>query len=221
MPTKPNIIFEDASLMVVEKPAGLPCLPEKNGVSPTLVDLLKLHTSRLKDFGLVHRLDNDTSGLIVIAKTSGTYDNLRKQFSTEDVSKEYVTLVVGNPPERGIIDAPIAHHPRKKKKMIVSKEGRPAHTEYEKIKVYQGFSLLKVMITTGVRHQIRVHLASLGYPLLGDKLYQNPKKRVEDIFNPPHHLLHAHRLEFLHPVSHEKIASECDLPASFQELLKT
>ncbi|OGQ21341.1 MAG: hypothetical protein A3I05_01905 [Deltaproteobacteria bacterium RIFCSPLOWO2_02_FULL_44_10] len=221
MPAKPNIIFEDASLMVIEKPAGVPCLPEKDGVSPTLVDLLKLTNSPLPDFGLVHRLDNDTSGLLIIAKTKDAYENLREQFSKGKIHKEYLALVVGNPPKQGEIERPIVHHPRKKKKMILSHKGRPAHTEYRTLKRYGDHTLLEINISTGVRHQIRVHLASDGYPLAGDRLYQNPKRRAEETLKLDHHLLHASRLVFKHPESGETCEFTSALPLSFEKILKT
>lgn len=240
-----KVRHRDDTIIIIEKPAGLPCLPSRGGVSPTLAEQLMANApelSELPDFGLVHRLDNDTSGLVVVARTKEAYENLRRQFSEGKVEKEYLALVVGRPPTEGAITSPIAHHPRKKKKMIASPAGRPAHTEYKVVQRYlspltpslspQGervsegrvrgglhYALVRVQIKTGVRHQIRVHLASIGHPLAGDKLYQNVHKRSDDVVKLPRHFLHASRVVFSHPGTHKKIAVTSSLPPDLVDAL--
>lgn len=206
-----KIHYEDTEVLVIEKPAGIPCLSVKNGKRPALSELI---SSKYPSAKLVHRLDNDTSGLILAAKTSQAYENLRQQFSSHTkVLKEYIALVIGRPPKSGKITSAIAHHPRKKKKMIVCEsearakalKARMAVTIFKIINRYRSssslnnYALLDIQIKTGVRHQIRAHLASIGFPIAGDKLYQNIKKRKEDILPLDRHFLHASRLGFTHP----------------------
>lgn len=204
-----QINYEDQDVLVIEKPAGIPCLPAKGSSSTTLYDMIiraRPSQKNIKEAGLVHRLDNDTSGVMLAAKTEKAYEHLREQFDEGKVLKEYVALVVGNPPAKGTIEDPIAHHPRKKKKMIVSKNGRPASTKFKVIKRFgKKYALLRVEIRTGVRHQIRVHLASMGFPIAGDRLYQNPGKRSEDVLPLKRHFLHASKIGFEHPGTNERI----------------
>ncbi|MBI4212254.1 MAG: RluA family pseudouridine synthase [Deltaproteobacteria bacterium] len=207
------IHYEDDALLIVEKPAGIPCLPGE--ISPCLADQLPAAQKELPDFGLVHRLDNETSGLLVIVKNKGTYEILRRQFAEGLIEKEYVAFVVGHPPKQGVIETPISHHPRKKKKMVVSPEGRPAHTEYEVLEHHGPNSFVSVHISTGVRHQIRVHLASIGHPIVGDKVYG--KASVDS----SRHFLHAHAIAFHHPLTGEDMEFTSPLPADFEEVLES
>jgi 23S rRNA pseudouridine1911/1915/1917 synthase len=130
-----------------------------------------------------------------------------------------MALVVGNPPAKGTIEDPVAHHERKKKKMVVSKSGRPAETKFKVAKRFgKKYALLSVEIRTGVRHQIRVHLASAGFPIAGDKLYQNPKKRAEDTLPLKRHFLHASTLGFKHPKTNKWTEFSSDLPKELKRL---
>lgn len=222
--------FEDQWLMIVEKPSGMPCLPAKEGILPTMVDLLELRECPLPDYGLVHRLDNETSGVLIIAKTLEAYESLRKQFSEDTIKKEYLTLVLGYAPDKGRIETTIAHHPRKKKKMVVCEseaksielKARPARTDYICIEHLllnkTPYSLLRVTISTGVRHQIRAHFASIGFPVAGDELYQNQKKRSEDCLRLMRHFLHASRIVFEHPTTRERIDVESPLPEELHHI---
>lgn len=242
MALEPQLIHEDQDLLVIDKPAGMPAVSLKEGETGTLAEWILKRLPKQADIGpgrteagLVHRLDNDSSGIILAARSEPAYAKLREQFQQGKVQKEYLVLVVGHPPAAGSIDFPIAHHPRKKKKMVVCEskdrakawEGRPATTKFSLLHRYtlsqaEGsalYALLGVTITTGVRHQIRVHLASLGYPIAGDRLYQTPKKRAVDILKLDRHFLHAHRLTFSHPLTGKTIAFTSPLPHNLQKAL--
>lgn len=242
MASTPHIIYEDQDLLVIDKPAGMPTISLKEGERGTLAEWLLAQLPAQAgigpgrtEAGLVHRLDNDSSGIILAAKNEPAYANLREQFRQGKAQKEYLALVVGHPPEAGSIDFPIAHHPRKKKKMVVCESearaeawgGRPATTKFSLLHRYTLsqaersalYALLRVTITTGVRHQIRVHLASLGYPIAGDRLYQSPKKRAADILKLDRHLLHAHRLTFSHPSTGKTTTHTSPLPHNLQKAL--
>ena len=196
----PNVILSDDSIIALGKPAEMSAVLLSEGESGTVASwLLEKFPEQIEiengplEAGLVHRLDNDTSGLMLAARTQSIYEKLRKEISDGSIEKIYLALVLGIPPDSGIIEKDIAHHPRKKKKMVVcdtldiSKKykGRNAKTEFSVIERFKlrsiSYALLEVTIKTGVRHQIRTHLASKGFPISGDKLYQNAKKRVEEI----------------------------------------
>lgn len=199
------ILYENENILAVEKERGLPTLPLPSGKSETLASLLATYYPEMTSIGgefqsgIVHRLDNDTSGIIIAARNQKTYEVLRAMWNTDQVEKGYLAWVVGHAPISGSLNQPIAHHPTNHKKMVVctsKKEAkklkaRNAETQFKRLKVVDNMSLLQVKIKTGVRHQIRVHLASLGFPLLGDALYG--KKRTENIKG---HLLHLHRIYF-------------------------
>lgn len=170
-PQIPKIIDEDEHLCVLEKPAAWPSVAAKPGtLDPKSVE--GWLQARYPAARLVHRLDNETSGLMLAAKTTRVWEHLRKIWKTEAVVKKYRALVVGKTPPSGTISTPIAHHPRKKKKMVPGgKKARPALTQYKTLRHFKDYSLIEIRITTGVRHQIRVHLASIGHPVAGDKIY--------------------------------------------------
>ncbi|MDO8526666.1 MAG: RNA pseudouridine synthase [Deltaproteobacteria bacterium] len=192
----PKIIYEDDALIMVEKPAGM-----SSTLQNSVEEWLQKKFPKAK---LVHRLDNDTSGLMVAAKDEATFEKLRAIWKTDGVVKKYTALVLGRTPSHGIITTPIAHHARKKKKMMTGGEkARPAHTEYKTIKHFKNFSLIEVQITTGVRHQIRMHMASIGHPLAGDRLYQKSKKE-EDTTGLTRHFLHLSHLELLGKTFHSE-----------------
>lgn len=243
MGDQPRILHADEAVLVIEKPAGWPAVPMEGGIERTLaawiVEQFPVQKSigpKAEEAGLCHRLDNDTSGLLVAARTDEVYRRLRQQFDEGAVRKEYAALVLGRPPSDGTIDLPIAHHPRKKKKMVVcsselqAKEwkARPARTAFEMQARYRfeakgvpaiEYALLFVTITTGVRHQIRAHLASVGHPIAGDRLYQNPRMRSADALPLMRQFLHATRIAFLHPASGTEVVFSSSLPDDLETAL--
>ncbi len=240
----PSLIHEDAALLVLEKPAGMPAVAVQGRSQGTLAEwILERYPSQegvgeAGEAGLVHRLDNDTSGLILAGRTQAAYDRLRRQFDAASVRKEYLALVVGAAPERGECGRAIAHHPRKRDRMAVCEsrgreaewKGRPALTAFEAIGRFTlpsqapsgrtFYTLLSVTIATGVRHQIRAHLAHLGYPVAGDALYANARARQEDALGLTRHFLHASRLVLRHPEGGEMISFESPLPGDLSAALE-
>ena len=229
-----EIVYEDDVLLVATKPAGLATLAKPGGIASLSEELVKMRPElgEIPDNGIAHRLDNDTSGIICIGKTTTAYENLRSQFADGTARKHYTALVLGGTPDHETIEAPIAHHPRKKTKMVVceSKEraeelkARPAHTIYSVAQRYllgdTAYTLLDVVIASGVRHQIRAHLAWVGFPLSGDELYQNTKKRAEDVLPVKRHFLHASKLEINHPTTGDRIFLESKLPDDLSKILE-
>lgn len=241
----PKLIYADDTILVLDKPAGMPSASLKKDEAGTLAawilrefpEQARLDGGTL-EAGLVHRLDNDTSGVIVAARTGAALDHMRRQFDECAVTKEYAALVLGTPPDGGKIGDPIAHHPRKKKKMIVCKsivesktlKARPALTEFtlkgrfvstDTSSHQSHFALLSVTILTGVRHQIRAHLASIGHPIAGDKLYQNSKIRKDDMPGLKRHFLHAERISFVHPTTGAEVEYVAELPAELSFMLSS
>ncbi len=219
----PRVIYEDDQIIALCKPAGMPSASLRAEEADTLAAWLLKEHPHLRDLpngeleaGLLHRLDNDTSGVIVAAKTLSAYKKMKEDISAV-ANKNYLALVVGFAPDTGKIDAPIAHHPRKKKKMLVcagvcprtAKNPRPATTLFKSIARFNidgtKYTLLLASIKRGVRHQIRAHLASAGYPISGDVLYMNAQKKGDDRLFPQRQLLHAHSIEFYHPEDGRKI----------------
>ncbi len=198
-----KIVHQDEWLLAVDKPAGLPVLPTPNGEEKTLATKITRQfpeQKKIPDCGIVHRLDNDTSGIVLIARSVEIYETLRELWNTEAVKKMYLAIVLGKLKGDGDITTPIAHHPSKKKKMVpAGKSGRTAITHWKSKKVIGDYTLLEVSITTGVRHQIRIHLASIGHPLAGDSLYQKTKHHTQNPRGLTHHLLHLSQLVFPHP----------------------
>lgn len=200
------IVHEDESIIVVDKPAGMVVHPAPGHSRGTLVNALLYHCADLAGIGgverpgIVHRLDKETSGLVVVAKTDPALQSLSQQFQDRIVKKEYLALVKGRMKnKRGIIDSPIGRHKISRKKMSLDPDGgRAAQTEYELTQCFEGFSYLRLFPKTGRTHQIRVHLASIGHPILGDKLYGGAKS--VPLKKPlSRHALHAHKLELRHP----------------------
>jgi len=192
---KLNIIFEDNELLVINKPAGL-VVHEGNGpVTSTLVDLLAHHLpkSSLKAnrYGLLHRLDKDTSGIILIAKTRDNFNYLQTLFRQRQIHKEYLVLVHGHlTPKRGIIKIPLSRDLIKRTQIVPHASGKIAETSYAVTSYYKGFTYLRAQPATGRTHQIRVHFSSLGYPVVGDKTYGKPDSL-------PRQFLHAHKISFV------------------------
>ena len=201
-----NIVYEDESVLVVDKPAGIVVHPAPGHSEHTLVNAILGHCPALacgEVFrpGIVHRLDKDTSGLIVVAKLETAREWLVRQFKEGAVHKEYLALVVGNPPPFATIDAPIGRHPVRRKRMAIVATGKPARTDYT-VREYVGdFALVSAMPATGRTHQIRVHFESIGHPVAGDRTYGGKASRQALSGVLKRQFLHAHRLSFRLPGS--------------------
>jgi 23S rRNA pseudouridine1911/1915/1917 synthase len=229
-----DIVYEDDTLVVVNKPAGLVVHPAAGTPSGTLANALAYHFQQLPDRGtgvrpgIVHRLDRDTSGLLVVAKTEAALETLSDQFRDRSVFKSYVALVHGRvSPESGKIDQPLGRDPSNRTRMAVVRGGRNALTLYRVRRAFDRFTLLEVELKTGRTHQIRVHLAWLKYPVVGDETYgggrdntiQDPRLRAQ-IRNLKRHFLHAEKLAFTHPETNELVKFESPLPVNLVEILK-
>lgn len=167
--------------------------------------------------GIVHRIDKDTSGLLIIAKNDIAHINMSEQIKNHEVKKTYIALVRGKTKEnQATIDMPIARSDKDRTKMAVSKKGKNAITHFEVMERFKNYTLLKVNIETGRTHQIRVHLSQLGYPIVGDFVYSNGKNP----FGVQGQMLHSYRLEFKHPISGEEMKLEANLPKYFNEILE-
>lgn len=213
-------VFEDEHLIVVDKPAGLAVHPGPGHPDGTLVNALLALCPDIRGIGgelrpgIVHRLDLDTSGLMVAAKTQPAHQRLTEQLKNREFRKEYRAVSVGLvTPESGTIDAPIGRDPRHRQRMAVDAGGRAARTHYQTLEDLVGHTLLNLILETGRTHQIRVHLAYLGYPLLGDALYGNASPLTSRQF------LHAARLGFRHPVTGAWMEHRADLPADLSTAL--
>jgi 23S rRNA pseudouridine1911/1915/1917 synthase len=220
--TQLRIIYEDDDLLVVDKPAGMAVHPSPGHSAGTLVHALLAYSPTLsgvagkKRPGIVHRLDKDTSGLIMVAKNDAAHLALAKQLKDRKVEKTYIALVEGHidPPE-GVIDAPIARHPTHRRKMAVAAGGRESRTRFRVLREIGGYSLVELHPETGRTHQLRVHLASIGHPVAGDRMY-GYAKRVDGF---PRQFLHAQRLVFAHPTTGERIEVEAELAEDLRETL--
>ncbi len=212
-----SIVDEDAALIVIDKPAGLVVHPGSGNWEGTLANALLHHAPQLAGVpraGIVHRLDKDTSGLLVVAKTLPAQTALVRQLQARTVVREYVALATGDIARGGTVDAPIGRHPTRRTTMAVVATGRPARTHYEVVERFGTATLLRCRLETGRTHQIRVHLASLGHPLVGDPAYG---RKGGVAF--PRQALHAARLELVHPVTGERRAWRSPLPPDFALLL--
>ncbi|MFN2529932.1 MAG: RluA family pseudouridine synthase [Pyrinomonadaceae bacterium] len=227
-----EIVYEDNSIVVVNKPAGLIVHPAAGLASGTLANAIAYHFEQLASQhtvrpGIVHRLDRDTSGLLVVAKTEFALEHLADQFRERTVFKSYVALVHGRMETRtGQIDQPIARDPRNRTRMAVVRGGRSALSLYTVHQRYQRFTLLDVELKTGRTHQIRVHLASVNHPVVGDEVYGGGRDNsIQDaqlrarIRKLGRHFLHAEKLAFAHPETGTKMEFNAPLPAQLQDLL--
>lgn len=225
-----SIVFEDDSTVVVNKPAGMTTHPGAGVISGTLVNALLFHckgtlsgiSGTLRP-GIVHRLDKDTTGLIVVAKSDLAHQSLAMQIRERQVGRIYQALVEGViADDSGCISKPIGRHPVRRKEMAVVENGRSAQSDFIVIKRFSKFTLVQVKLKTGRTHQIRVHMASIGFPVAGDLVYNNKQSGTES-WRKKHGLLgqalHAFRLTFKHPKTDKPLAFEAELPEDFQKLL--
>ena len=218
-----NIVYEDGDLLVVDKPAGLAVHPAPGHPAHTLVNAILSQLSELPDVGewprpgIVHRLDKDTSGLVVVAKNNGAQLDLAGQFQDRSVKKVYLALVKGNlTPQDGAIEAPIGRDRNRRERMAVvtGDKGREARTGFHVVRYIGDYTLLEIRPETGRTHQIRVHLAAIGYPVVGDKVYGVKSQYLERQF------LHACRLGFKLPSTGEYVEFTSELPADLEQALK-
>ncbi len=216
--------YEDESIIVIDKPAGLVVHPGSGNWQGTMLNALLHHAPELAGIpraGIVHRLDKDTSGLLVVARTLPAQTDLVRQLQARSVKRDYLALVYGSVESEGEVDAPVGRDPRVRTRMAVTDRGKHALTRYRPVRHYAGATLLECGLATGRTHQIRVHLHSLGHPIVGDPVYRLPGRRrgdsMLDAFR--RQALHAWRLAFVHPASGETMRFESPLPADMRELL--
>lgn len=225
-----DIVYEDAHLLIVNKPKGIVVHPAAGNPKDTLVNALLYHCgTSLSGIngvirpGIVHRIDKDTSGLLAVAKTDAAHVSLAEQISSHSFERQYMAVVNGHlKDEIGIVDAPIGRHPIDRKKMAVVKEGKPAVTHYSVVLHLERADLVSLQLETGRTHQIRVHMASLGHPLLGDTVYGGGKSRFEVTHSAllSGQCLHAKTISFLHPATGELMRFDSELPQYFTEALR-
>ena len=218
-----DVLFEDEAVLVLNKPPGLVVHPAAGNESGTLVNALLFHDSVFKSVeraGMVHRLDKDTSGVMVVAKTAAALAELQRQFKARETGKEYLALVWRHPPARGRIENLIGRHPVHRKKMAVLKEGgRGAVSSFEVQETFAEAALVRVKIETGRTHQIRVHMAHLGHPIVGDSVYGRARKQKLPV-DAQRQMLHAFRLEFTHPATGKRLSFEAPLFDDMRHLLE-
>jgi 23S rRNA pseudouridine1911/1915/1917 synthase len=229
-----DIVFEDEYLAVINKPAGMVVHPGAGVQHGTLANAVAYHFgiqdpgSKIQNrFGIVHRLDKDTSGLIVVAKTDEVHEALSEQFRERKVYKSYVALVHGSPDQNsGTVEAPIARNKHNRLRMKVAAHGRSALSLWKVRKRYTKFTLLDVEIKTGRTHQIRVHAAYINHPIVGDEIYNEGRDNTvadinvrNGINSMPRFFLHAERIAFTHPKTHERLEFRQDLPSELRQFL--
>lgn len=218
-----EIIYEDNDIIVVNKPKGMVVHPANGNPDGTLVNaIMNICKDSLSGIGgeirpgIVHRLDKDTSGLLIVAKNDKAHINLSEQIKNREITKKYIALVRGVIKENeATIDMPIARSDKDRKKMAVKKTGKKAVTHFKVIKRYKDYTLLDIKIDTGRTHQIRVHMAEIGYPVVGDIVYSNGKNP----FGVVGQMLHAKSLDFVHPITGEKLHLEAPIPEYFENIL--
>ena len=229
-----DIVYEDDDVIVINKPSGMVVHPAPGNYTGTLVNALLYHCrdslsgiGGVMRPGIVHRIDKDTSGLLVVAKNDPSHKHLSEQLEHHGVVREYHAIVRGGfKNDTGTVDAPIGRHPVDRKRMAVlaspDAHAKDAVTHYEVLERYGEASYLKLYLETGRTHQIRVHMSHLGHPLLGDEVYSTSKTRFEKMHPAlfDGQMLHAKRLSFIHPRTGEKIEVECELPQNFLRALE-
>ncbi len=218
-----DVIYEDEHLLVVNKPAGMVVHPAPGHPGGTLVNAVLAHApevagvGRPERAGLIHRLDKETSGLIVVAKDEATLVAMQRQFKRRQVAKTYLALVEGHvqPPE-GIVEVPLGRDKRHRQKMAARRDGKKARTMYRVLETFDRHTLLEVHPYTGRMHQVRVHLAWLGYPIVGDAVYGRRRQRLLQ----ERHFLHAAQLCFTHPAAGEQVTFQAPLPVELSAVLE-
>lgn len=219
-----DIVYEDADIIVVNKPKGMVVHPAPGNWNGTLVNALMYHcgdslsgiNGEIRP-GIVHRIDKDTSGLLVVAKNDRSHQSLAEQIKVHRAGRRYYAVVYGTPREqKGTVNAPIARHPVDRKKMAIVAGGREAITHYEVLEQYIGYSYLTFLLETGRTHQIRVHMAHIGHPIIGDPLYGLSK----DKWKLQGQCLHAGELSLTHPATGERMTFQAPLPAYFITVLQ-
>lgn len=219
-----DVIYEDNDIIIVNKPKGMVVHPGNGNPDGTLANaILERCKGSLSGIGgiirpgIVHRIDKDTSGLVIIAKNDNAHIKISKQIQERKVSKTYLALVRGEIKENeATINMPIGRSTKDRKKMAVTKNGKEAITHFKVLKRYKGFTFLEVKIETGRTHQIRVHLAQIGYPIVGDEVYSNGKNP----FNVKGQMLHASKLKFIHPTTNKNVTYVAPLPDYFKNILE-
>ena len=225
-----NIIYEDEDIIIIDKPVGLVVHPGAGNPDKTLVNALLYHDSKLNTLpraGIIHRLDKDTAGLLVIARSLEAHNTLVKAMQAREIKREYEAIVQGVMISGGTIEAPIARHPKHRTQMAIVQSGKPAVTHYRIIKKYRAHTHLRIQLETGRTHQIRVHFQHINYPLIGDKTYikrlrlpsgvsENLKKAITHF---PRQALHATQLELSHPISGKVMRWESPLPEDLKNLI--
>ena len=220
---KVEIVYEDNDIIVVNKPKGLVVHPAVGNPDGTLVNaIMNICKDSLSGIGgevrpgIVHRLDKDTTGLLIVAKNDKAHINLSEQIKNREVKKIYIALVRGNIPENeATINMPIGRSTKDRKKMAVVKNGKEAVTHFKVIDRFKNYTLLEIKIDTGRTHQIRVHMAEIGYPVVGDMVYSNGKNE----FGVEGQMLHAKSLDFKHPITGKNMHLEAELPKYFKDII--
>ena len=218
-----EVVYEDSDIIVVNKPKGMVVHPANGNPDGTLVNaIMNICKGSLSGIGgeirpgIVHRLDKDTSGLLIVAKNDLAHINMSTQIKNREVKKIYIALVKGNINENeATINMPIGRSTKDRKKMAVRKEGKEAVTHFKVLKRYGDYTLLKIKIDTGRTHQIRVHMAEIGHPVVGDMVYSKGKNE----FGVEGQMLHATSLDFKHPITGKEMHLEADLPEYFKNVL--
>ena len=215
-----DIVYEDDDIMVINKPSGLVVHPGNGNTNNTLVNGLMYYTKELSDIGgeervgIVHRLDKDTSGLMLVAKSNRAHEILADDFKEKRVYKEYYALLIGKfPAETALIDAPIGRDKDNFNKMCVRSDGKKAITHLKVLKRYKDYTLVSLILETGRTHQIRVHMSYIGYPIYNDPVYQNKPTTEFGQF------LHSKVIRFTHPITKKEMTFESDLPKFFQDFI--
>lgn len=225
-----TVVFEDDDLIVIDKPAGMVVHPAAGNYSGTIQNALLFRYPELVAVpraGIVHRLDKDTSGLMVVARSLPAHASLVNQLQTRQMGRQYEAVVYGVMVAGGSVDEPIGRHPVDRKRMAVVRNGKPAITHYRVIQKYRWHTHIRVRLETGRTHQIRVHMAHIRYPLVGDPVYGGrprlpagaPEELLQELRNFPRQALHAVQLELSHPISHEIMQWRSGLPEDMQDLI--
>lgn len=225
-----NIVYEDEAILVINKPVGMVVHPAAGNYNNTLLNALLYHAPELQKLpraGIIHRLDKNTSGLLVIAKTQPALMSLSKQLKKRSISRIYQAIVLGVMTSGGTINEPIGRHSIQRKRMAVIETGKPAITHYRVIERYRAHTRIKIQLETGRTHQIRVHMAHIHYPVIGDPIYggrlQLPKGCTEELVNAlrqfKRQALHASELGFIHPITQQSVNFTAPLPEDMQQLI--